>query len=175
MLPVGTYSITVTLAGFLPAVEQHIQVDSEHAALLQIVLGSVLSSFEKLRRPTDEQVPSDDWTWVLRTSAATRSVFRWQDVPYVAMGNSEGPETSSATRDGSHSGADHPGSVLDQGILRARLLCMDMGVGAKAQLLMAGQFSYQDAASSAGLAAEWLPSGEAGVGPVTTILVRESS
>ncbi|HEX4073138.1 MAG TPA: carboxypeptidase-like regulatory domain-containing protein [Planctomycetaceae bacterium] len=176
VLPVGTYSITVTLAGFLPAVEQHIQVDSEHAALLQIVLGSVLSSFEKLRRPTDEQVASDDWTWVLRTSAATRSVFRWQDVPDVAMGNSEGLETSTAhARLDVTSGADHPGSVSDEADSPGTTFAYGMGVGAKGQVLMAGQFSYQDAASSAGLAAEWLPSGEAGVGPVTTILVRESS
>ena len=52
---------------------------AEHATLLEIVLGSVFSSFEKLRRQPDQPVDSDDWTWVLRTSAATRPVLRWQD------------------------------------------------------------------------------------------------
>jgi hypothetical protein len=176
VLPVGMYSITVTLAGFLPAVEQHIQVDSDHAALLQIVLGSVLSSFEKLRRPADQQVAADDWTWVLRTSAATRSVFRWQDVPDVAQDYSDEPQASAIhARLEVTSGADHPGSVSDVADSPGTAFAYGMGVGAKGQVLMAGQFSYQDAASSAGLAAEWLPSGEAGVGPVTTILMRESS
>ncbi|HEX4075249.1 MAG TPA: carboxypeptidase-like regulatory domain-containing protein [Candidatus Acidoferrales bacterium] len=175
VLPIGMYSITVTLAGFLPAVEQHIQVDSDHAALLQIVLGSVLSSFEKLRRPADQQVAADDWTWVLRTSAATRSVFRWQDVPDVTQ-DPDGPQASTVhARLEVTSGADHPGSVSDVADSPGTAFAYGLGVGAKGQVLMAGQFSYQDAASSAGVAAEWLPSGEAGVGPVTTILMRESS
>ena len=59
--------------------EQHVEVNTEHATLLQIVLGSVFSSFEKLRRQPDQPVIADDWTWVLRTSAATRPVLRWQD------------------------------------------------------------------------------------------------
>ena len=176
VLPVGMYSITVTLAGFLPAVEQHIQVDSDHAALLQIVLGSVLSSFEKLRRPADQQVAADDWTWVLRTSAATRSVFRWQDVPDANADGSEGqPASRVHARLEVTSGADHPGSVSDDADSPGTAFAYGVGVGSTGQMLMAGQFSYQDAASSAGLAAEWLPSGEAGVGAVTTILVRESS
>ena len=53
-LPAGLYSIRVTLAGFLPAMEQHVEVNTEHATLLQIVLGSVFSTFEKRagsRRP----------------------------------------------------------------------------------------------------------------------------
>ncbi|HUA00274.1 MAG TPA: carboxypeptidase-like regulatory domain-containing protein, partial [Candidatus Aquilonibacter sp.] len=176
ILPVGMYSITVTLAGFLPAVEQHIQVDSDHAALVQIVLGSVLSSFEKLRRPSDQQVAPDDWTWVLRTSAATRSVLRWQDVPDVTQDDSEGSQAQTAhARVEVTSGADHPGSVSDVADSPSTAFAYGMGVGAKGQMLMAGQFSYEDASSSAGLAAEWLPSGEQGAGPVTTILVRESS
>jgi hypothetical protein len=175
VLPVGMYSVTVTLAGFLPAIEQNIQVDSAHAALLQIVLGSVLSSFEKLRRPADEQVAADDWTWVLRTSAATRSVLRWQDVPDATQDDSEGSQTQSVhARVEVTSGADHPGSVSDVADSPSTAFAYGVGVGAKGQMLMAGQFSYEDASSSAGLAAEWLPSGEEGVGAVTTILVRES-
>ena len=175
VLPVGMYSISVTLAGFLPAVEQHIQVDSDHAALVQIVLGSVLSSFEKLRRPADEKVAADDWTWVLRTSAATRSVLRWQDVPDVAQDGSEGPQAQQVhARLEVTSGADHPGSVSDVADSPGTAFAYGVGVGEKGQMLVAGQFSHQDDSSSAGLAGEWLPSGEEGVGPVTTILVRES-
>jgi len=173
-LPAGPYSIKVTLAGFLPAMEQHIQVDGEHATLLQIVLGSVFSSFEKLRRPSDQQVAADDWTWVLRSSAANRAVLRWQDVPIDATGNpDDGVQTPHARLDLT-SGADHPGSVSDLADSPATAFVYGIGVGAKGQVLMAGQFSYEDESSAAGLAAEWLPSGEAGTGPVTTLLVRES-
>jgi len=175
VLPAGLYSITVTLAGFLPAVEKHIQVDTDHAALMQIVLGSVMSSFEKLRRPEDAQVSPDDWTWVLRSSAATRSVFRWQDVPDVTQDNSDGAQAQQVhARLEVTSGADHPASVSDVADSPGTAFAYGVGVGAKGQMLMAGQFSYEDEASSAGLAGEWLPSGEEGVGPVTTILVRES-
>ena len=40
--------------------------------------------------------------------------------------------------------------------------------------MVAGQFSYNGADTSSGLAGEWLPDGPAGVGPLTTFLVRES-
>ena len=78
-LPAGLYSVKVTLAGFLPVIEQDIQVNDQHTTLLEIVLGSVFTSFEKLRRQPDQQISSDEWCWVLRTSAATRPVLRWQD------------------------------------------------------------------------------------------------
>src|SRR6185437_15760819 len=56
-LPVGMYTIHVTLAGFLPAVEQHVRVNGEQATLLEIVVDSVFSSFEKLRRNRMTQFP----------------------------------------------------------------------------------------------------------------------
>ena len=176
-LPAGSYSIRVSLAGFLPAMEQHVQVDSQHATLLEIVLGSVFSSFEKLRRPSDEPVASDDWTWVLRASAATRPVLRWQDDPagIGAIGRGE-------TRDEQplhgrlelSSGADRPGSISAVADSPATAFVYDIGIGDTGRLLMAGQFSYEDAATATGIAGEWLPSGREGVGPVTTVLVRES-
>ncbi len=59
-LPAGLYSIRVTLAGYLPAMEQHVDVNTAHATLLEIVLGSVFSSFEKLRCQPDQPADSDD-------------------------------------------------------------------------------------------------------------------
>jgi len=174
ILPVGMYSITVTLAGFLPAVEHHVQVDSDHAALLQIVLGSVLSSFEKLRRPADQAVASDDWTWVLRTSAATRAVLRWQDVPDMPATADDSQAEAAHARVEVTSGADHPGSVSDAADSPGTAFAYGLGIGEKGQIVMAGQFSYEDESSSAGLAGEWLPMGVGGGGPVTTVLVRES-
>ncbi|MBZ5502285.1 MAG: carboxypeptidase-like regulatory domain-containing protein [Acidobacteriia bacterium] len=177
-LPTGLYSIKVTLAGFLPALESHIQIDDQHAALLQIVLGSVFSSFEKLRRPAGQPAASDDWSWVLRASAASRAVLRWQDSATPldpAAAPADGARTPSTHgRFALTSGADRPGAVSARAASPTTSFAYDLGVGAKGQLLMAGEFSYEDASASGGMAAAWLPSGQAGVGPVTTFLVRKS-
>jgi hypothetical protein len=179
-LPAGLYSIRVTLAGFLPAMEQHVDVNSEHATLLQIVLGTVFSSFEKLRRAPDQPVNTDDWTWVLRTSAATRPVLRWQDDS--AANDSSGLAYSSDSSSGRQmrarleltSGADHPGSIGDLADSPGTSFAYDLGLGGKGQFVMAGQYSQENGSYSGGFAGEWLPAGMAGAGPVTTILVRES-
>jgi hypothetical protein len=176
VLPTGSYSIKVTLAGFLPAMEQHIQVDPNHEALLQIVLGSVFSSFEKLRRPADPSLAEDDWTWVLRASAVNRSVLRWQDPGVDATQSAAEPPSEPAVHAQVEltSGADHPGSISDVADSPATAFVYDLGVGRDGQVLMAGQFSYEAQASTVGLAGEWLPSGREGSGPVTTLLVREA-
>ncbi|HXX19679.1 MAG TPA: carboxypeptidase-like regulatory domain-containing protein [Candidatus Acidoferrum sp.] len=175
-LPAGLYSIQVTLAGFLPAIQQHVPIDDQHSTQLEIVLASVFSSFEKLRRQPDQPVSADDWTWVVRAAAANRSVLRWQDDPGLAnAGQDAGSQTGS-----SHgllelsSGADHPGSISDLADSPATAFVYDFDMGANSRLVMAGQYSHDDDAGAAGLVAEWLPSGQPGVGPVTTLLVRES-
>jgi hypothetical protein len=178
-LPAGTYSIRVTLAGFLPAMQQHIQVSSDHSTLLEIVLGSIFSSFERLRRQPDETPAPDDWTWVLRTSASTRAVLRWQDGG-VVLDDPRVESESSPRKEGTRaivdltSGADRPGSIANLGDAPATAFAYDVGVGSKGRLLMAGQFGYGDSSSALGLATEWLPSGELGVGPQMTFVVRES-
>src|SRR5580698_4719792 len=114
-LPAGSYSIKVTLAGFLPSIEQNVLVNDQHVTLLQIVLGSVFSSFDKLRHAPDQQVPTDEWSWVLRSSNATRPVLRWQDAN-VAMTSQGIPfdlsqNQSPRARVELTSGSDHPGSI----------------------------------------------------------------
>ncbi len=158
--------------------EQHVQVSGDHSTLLEIVLGSLFSSFEKLRRQPDQTVAADDWTWVLRSSASTRAVLRWQDGGIVL--DAPQAESESAQRQGAHgildltSGADRPGSIANLGDSPATAFAYDVGMGSKGRLLMAGQFSYDEASSAAGLAMEWLPSGEPGVGPQMSFVVRES-
>jgi hypothetical protein len=181
ILPAGLYSIRVTLAGYLPTIEQHVEVNDQHATLLEIVLGSVFSSFEKLRRQPDQQAAdSDDWSWVLRSSAATRPVLRWQDdsVALADAGIQDSNDTAQAQelhgRIELTSGADRPGSIGSLADSPGTEFVYDVGLGAKSQFVMAGQFSHEDGAVAGGFAGEWLPSGLVGVGPVTTILVRES-
>lgn len=177
-LPEGLYSVRVTLSGFLPAMEQHVEVSSQRATLVEIVMGTVFSSFEKLRRQPNQTVESDDWTWVLRTSPATRPVLRWQDES-IALSTASLQEPASAAQEPHGqieltSGADHPGSVGDLANAPGTAFVYDVGLGGSGQFVMAGQFSEDDSSGSGGFAGVWLPSGRVGVGPATTILVRES-
>jgi len=178
-LPAGRYSIRVTLAGYLPAIEQHVEVNTEHATLLQIVLGSLFSTFETQHAP-NQPVNTDDWTWVLRTSAATRPVMRWQD---DSAANDSASEVYSSDASAGPalrarleltSGADHPGSIGDVADSPGTSFAYDISLGGNAQFVLAGQYSEDDGAAAGGFAAEWLPTGQVGAGPVTTILVRES-
>ncbi|MGB0035878.1 MAG: carboxypeptidase-like regulatory domain-containing protein [Candidatus Acidiferrales bacterium] len=177
-LPTGMYSIKVTLAGFLPAIEPHIQVNDQHTTLLEIVLGSVFSSLEKMRRQPDQQLPADEWTWVLRSAGNMRPVLRWQEGEVVLDSQLNVPEAMQ--RIAGHgrleltSGSDHPGSVSNFADSPATAFVYNFGIGPKAKLVMAGQFSYEGASPAGGFATEWLPSGEVGVGPVTTVVLRES-
>jgi hypothetical protein len=178
LLPSGTYSIKVTLAGFLPVIEDHILVNDEHTTVLEIVLGSVFSSLEKLRRQPDQQVSADEWAWVLRSSAATRPVLRWQDDD-VILGAAPTQFETARSEEGRMrfeltSGSDHPGSVSNPADSPGTAMVYDVSLGGNQQLLIASQFSYESGSYSGGLATQWLPSGKPGVGSVATFLLRES-
>jgi Carboxypeptidase regulatory-like domain len=77
-VPADTYSIHVNLASFLPAVRNNIVVAPGSENLLHVNLGTLVSGVD-LAPPS--AVPgvlmSDEWKWVLRTSAATRPVLRF--------------------------------------------------------------------------------------------------
>jgi len=169
-LPAGLYSVKVTLAGFLPAIEQDIRVSDQHTTLLEIVLGSVFTSFEKLRRQPDQQVSSDEWSWVLRASAATRPVLRWQDgdvVLGVRSSNFDNPQhQGDRTRVEFSSGSDHPGSITNVADSPGTAFAYNYGLGDLGSLLMAGQFSYSGSSEAGGFVTQWLPSGESGSGPL---------
>ncbi len=177
-LPAGPYSVKVTLAGFLPAIEKHIEVDDQQTTLLEVVLGSVFSSFEKLRQQPNQRIDKDDWTWVLRSSAATRSVLQWQDPRVVILGQQAQRVAEASSQDRGQvllsSGGDHPGSIGAVADSPGTAFAYNLGMGERANLVMAGEFTYEWGAGAESLAGEWLPSGKAGVGPVTTLMLRQS-
>jgi hypothetical protein len=176
-LPAGLYSVKVTLAGFLPAIAQDIQVNNQRTISLEIVLGSVFTSFEKLRRQPDQQVSSDEWSWVLRASAATRPVLRWQDgdvVLGVRSNHFDNSQNQDRTRVEFSSGSDHPGSITNVADSPGTAFAYDYGLGDLGRFLVAGQFSYSGSSEAGGFVTQWLPSGDSGSGPVTTLLLRES-
>lgn len=176
-LPAGMYSVKVTLAGFLPSIEQHIRVSGEQTTLLDIVLGSLFQTLDKMRHDPDQIVPSDEWIWVLRAASASRPVLRWQGGPLpgsIPMQETLPVAPEDRARVELTSGSDHPGSISNLGDSPATAFVYGWNLGDHGKLLMAGQFSYDGVTPGGGVATEWLPSGELGVGPETSVLVRET-
>lgn len=175
-LPTGLYSIQVTLAGFLPTIAQHVEVSDAHATLLQLVMGSVLTSLSNLHQTAQKQGAADDWVWVLRSAPGARSVLRWDDSSAIPLAAAQ---ENSKDRDHAFlevsSGADRPGSIANSPVAPGTAFAYDVSIGPAARLLMAGQFSHQGQASATGIAAEWLPTGEAQAGPLTTLVVRQTN
>ncbi len=176
LLP-GLYSVRVTLAGFLPSIERHVRVSPHLTTLLKIELDSPFASLERLRRRPEQQTDSDDWKWVLRTSAATRPVLQWLagDADEV-----DAPPPAEAARKRHPrgrfeltSGARHPGSISNLADAPATAFSYDQKIGRTSHLLMAGQMSYERSAA-AGLATLWLPSGELGRGSQTSLVLRQA-
>jgi len=177
-LPAGMYSVEVTLAGFLPTMEQHIEVSGSHATLLQVVMGSVFSSLGDLQKQKEKQGAADDWVWVLRSNEAARSVLRWDDSPSMVLA-SEAEGAAGQSKDHGlvelSSGGDAPTSVSSDPVAPATAFAYDVPMGQEARFLIAGQFSYLNDESATGVAAEWLPTGDARTGPVTTMVVRQTN
>jgi hypothetical protein len=173
----GLYSVRVSLVGFLPALQRHVRITPNLTTLVKIELGSVFDTLDSLRRAPAVPTDSDDWKWVLRTSAATRPALQWQDTPVVVVG--VGPE---AGRHGHSteilfdmtSGSMHPGSPSSEGNSPGTGVSYEVPLGPGGKLLVAGQMNY-DGETAGGLATIWLPSGDINTGPVTTLVIREEA
>src|ERR1700732_2202781 len=76
----GMYTVRVTLAGFLPTLEQHVRINPHVTTVVRVELESMFASLDQLRRaPSAASVESEDWKWVLRSASATRPVLQWVD------------------------------------------------------------------------------------------------
>jgi hypothetical protein len=76
-LPPGSYSVSVSLASFVPVLRRNIAVLAGSQNLLRVSLSAVFSSVELV--PASQArgtLLSDDWKLVLRSSPATRPVLR---------------------------------------------------------------------------------------------------
>ena len=171
----GSYSVRVSLAGFLPTLERHIQVAPNLTTLLKIELGTVFDSLNSLRRQPSQPTEPDDWTWVLRTATATRPILQWTDVDLDGGGSSaetrvDRPRILVEMTGGSLHPAS-PSSFVDA---PGTEVSYDQSLGAMGHLLMAGQMSY-DRSASGGLATIWVPSGDPNAGPVTTLVMRQTN
>jgi carboxypeptidase family protein len=178
---VGAYSVRVTLAGFLPALERHVRIEANLTTLLRVELDSVFSSLDRLRRQSGQTTDTDDWAWVLRTSAATRPILRYADgeveVADASTENSSA-DAPSSKRSGHGrleltTGARRPGSVSNVADAPSTAFAYEQRAGRTQRLLFAGDASISGS-TSAGLTTIWLPSGQIGRGPQTTLVLRRT-
>jgi Carboxypeptidase regulatory-like domain len=173
----GNYSVRVSMAGFLPTMERHISVMSDLTTLLRIQVDTVFASLDSLRRKPDAPAEPDDWKWVLRSSAATRTVLQWSDSGSfpTSLPTEELPQSSHRPRARVEvtNGALRPGSASNLPSAPATAVSYDQQLGAMGRMLVAGQMSY-DKAVSHSFASVWLPSGVAENGPETIFVWRQS-
>jgi hypothetical protein len=71
------YSVRVSLASFVPAIKERIQIKPGMRSLLEVNLSRVFSSVQLVSTtPVPGGLMSDSWKWVLRADSTTRPVLR---------------------------------------------------------------------------------------------------
>ena len=87
------YSVQVSLASFLPASRERVQVRPGMRSLLEVSLSRIFSSIQVVSTaPAPGGLMSDDWKWTLRADSSLRPVLRLLPTPDIAAGTN----TSSA-------------------------------------------------------------------------------
>ena len=171
----GLYTVRVTLAGFLPTLQQHVRISSHLTTVVRIELESMFASLDELRRqPSPTAVQDDDWKWVLRSASVARPVLQWADddnnqVPSSLDAQNVQPRARMEFTDG----ARRPGSASNIPSAPATEMAYDQRLG-QAQLLLAGEMNYDGTAPGGGFATIWAPTGSLAGGPHTTLVVRDA-
>jgi hypothetical protein len=91
------YTIRVTLASFVPALKDRVQVKPGMRSLLEINLSRVFSSVHLLSMsPAPGGLMNDDWKWILRSDSSLRPVLRmFPAIHDPAAGAGSGPAADS--------------------------------------------------------------------------------
>lgn len=170
----GLYTIRVTLAGFLPTLQQHVRINANLTTMVRIEMESMFATLEQLRKqPNSAKADADDWKWVLRSASGARPVLQWDDYGAVLSAgldrNAGAPKMLMQFTDG----ARRPGSVSNVAAAPGTAFAYDQKLG-EGKLLVAGQMSY-DEAPAGGVATVWLPTGTIGAGPHTALVLREAT
>jgi hypothetical protein len=173
----GFYTVRVTLAGFLPTLEQHVRISAHLTTVVRIQLESMFASLDQLRRaPSATAVEADDWKWVLRSASATRPVLQWMegdDSTTASNSSIDIQQTRPKARLEFTDGARRPGSASNVPSAPATAFAYDQKLGS-GRLLLAGQMNYLDSAPGGGIATVWLPTGSLTAGPHTALVLREA-
>lgn len=170
----GLYTIRVTLAGFLPTLQQHVRVNANLTTMVRIEMESMFATLEQLRKqPNSAKAEADDWRWVLRSASGTRPVLQWDDHGATLGAGADSSAGAPKMLMEFTDGARRPGSVSNVASAPGTAFAYDQKVGA-GKLLVAGQMSY-DEQPAGGVATVWLPTGTIGAGPHTALVLREAS
>jgi Carboxypeptidase regulatory-like domain len=173
----GLYSVKVTLAGFMPSLQDHVSVGANVNTSIHIELDSIFASLDQLRRKSSKPAEPDDWKWVLRTSSSSRPVLQLRDGT-VVIANSSDVENDDEPRVSVdlNNGSVRPGSPSALPGYLGTAVSYDQSLGRAGKLLMAGEVDYDQAVPGVfggSAASMWLPSGKFGEGPETTLTVRQ--
>src|SRR5882672_8763601 len=174
----GFYTVRVTLAGFLPTFEKHIQVTSNLTTVVRIELESMFATLDQLRRmPASSTAEVDDWKWVLRSASAMRPVLEWVDSDTLSAtalaGETSGPRIPKMRMEFTD-GARRSGSASSIAASPATAVAYDQKLGGTSRMIFAGQVSYDTDTPAGGIATVWLPTGTLGAGPHTALVLREA-
>jgi len=189
-LPPGLYTVRVTLAGFLPTIEQHVRISANLTTMVRIEMESMFASIERMRRqPANTNAEADDWKWVLRSAPSLRPVLEWTDSNGSGV-YGEGGVVSASVSGGTGmdnsvpqpvrmrleftDGARQLASPSNIAPAPATAFAYDQNLGEMGRMIFASQMSYDDDAPGGGLATIWLPSGTLGAGPHTALVLREA-
>jgi hypothetical protein len=174
----GYYTVRVTLAGFLPAMEEHVDVARQKTTVLQVRMGTAFDAMERIDAGKQGQGENDDdWLWVLRGSDSTRPILRWTDGGVTLAGDSSSAEivrrniprgelqvVAGSGRSGLNTNfAGGPGTAF----------AYDQKIGAGGDMIFGGEVSYDNSTPSGGFVTTWLPGGENG--PATTVVFRQAA
>lgn len=173
----GLYSVKVTLAGFMPSFQNHINVGADVNTSVHIELDSIFASLDQLRKKSTKSAEPDDWKWVLRTASSSRPVLQLRDGT-VVIANSSDAEKDSEPRVSveMNNGSVRPGSFSGTPGFMGTAVSYDQSLGRAGTLLMAGEVNYDQAIPGVfggSVASIWLPGGRFGEGPETTLTVRQ--
>jgi hypothetical protein len=175
----GSYTVRVTLAGFLPFLEKHIQISPNLTTTVRIQLETMFASIEQLRRPpVASAAEADDWKWVLRSASDLRPVLHWNESDpsgsitssIVVEQNVHRPLGIIALTDG----ARRPGSVSNVAAAPSTAFAYDQKIAGSNHIVFAGQITPDEESPAGGIATVWLPRGSAETGPSSTMVLREA-
>jgi hypothetical protein len=175
----GSYTVRVTLAGFLPFLEKHIQISPNLTTTVRIRLESMFASIEQLRRPpVASAAEADDWKWVLRSAPELRPVLHWDETDppgtitssIVVEQNVHRPLGIVALTDG----ARRPGSVSNVAAAPSTAFAYDQKIAGSNHIVFAGQITPDEDSPAGGIATVWLPTGSSESGPSSTLVMREA-
>ena len=173
----GLYSVKVTLAGFMPSFQDHIHVGADLNTSVHIELDSIFASLDQLRRKSTKPSEPDDWKWVLRTASSSRPVLQLRDGTVVIANSSDvAKDNEPRVSVEMNNGSVRPGSFSGSPGFMGTAISYDQSLGRAGSLLMAGEVNYAQAIPGVfggSVASIWLPSGQYGEGPETTLSVRQ--